>query len=116
MSRPPVTSVRPMAMGAITTKGTSRPRKPMMALRPAATSPWRSAGAWSAISSGQAVSTAAPAAPSSTVASSTIEKVGATANKSMAPTPTRLPLAMVMSAPARLARRPQSVKVRAVLP
>ena len=116
MSRPPVTSVRPAPMGAITMKGTSSPRKPMMALRPAATSPWRSAAAWSAISSGQAVSTAAPDAPNSIVATSITGRVGASANSSIAMTPTSAPLEMVMSAPTRPARRPQRLKVTAVLP
>ncbi len=102
-------------MGAITTKGMSSPRNPMMAFRPATTSPWRSAGAWSAMSRGHEVSTAAPAAPSSMVATSTTGRLGAIANRAIAMTPTIAPVEMVMSAPTRPARRPQRLKVMAVL-
>ncbi len=38
MARPPVSSVRPIAIGTMTTKGTINPRRPMIAFMPAATS------------------------------------------------------------------------------
>ena len=73
---PPVSSMRPSWIGATMTKGMTRPRRPMMAPRPAAAAACSSRPAWSAMRSGHETSMAALAAPAGALATRMLRDVG----------------------------------------